>query len=232
MTLAGIRHDLQKMEGSISRTLYTILHAAQKDGLVDKDVTPAVRDGRLVIPVSPAVKRKFNGIVHDESATGKTVFIEPTAVVDANNRIRELKAAERREVMRILQELTAEVRPHIGAMMEALKVLAHIDFLRALATFSENFDCHVPEVSDTPRIDWVHATHPILRQALRRKGEDQIPLDIALRGEARILVISGPNAGGKSVCLKTVGLLQYMMQCGMPVPMDANSRMGIGRAHV
>ena len=224
--LLQIRHQMEVTSRGISHSLRQIIAEAQNDGFIERDVAPTLRDGRLVIPVAPSLKKKIRGIIHDESATGKTVFIEPTAVVDANNRIRELKAAERREVMRILQELTAEVRPHIGAMMEALKFLAHIDYLRALAMFSENFDCHVPEVSDTPRIDWVHATHPILRQALRRKGEDQVPLDIALRGEARILVISGPNAGGKSVCLKTVGLLQYMMQCGMPVPMDANSRMG------
>lgn len=224
--LLSIRHQMEVTSRGISHSLRQIIAEAQNEGYIERDVAPTLRDGRLVIPVAPSLKKKIRGIIHDESATGKTVFIEPTAVVDANNRIRELKAAERREVMRILQELTSEVRPHVGDMMEALKFLAHIDYLRALATFSENFECHVPDVADTPRIDWVHATHPILRQALRRKGEDQVPLDIALRGEARLLVISGPNAGGKSVCLKTVGLLQYMMQCGMPVPMDANSRMG------
>ena len=224
--LLQIRHQMEVTSRSISHSLRQIISEAQNEGYIDRDVAPTFRDGRLVIPVAPALKRKIRGIIHDESATGKTVFIEPAAVVDANNRIRELKAAERREVMRILQELTAEVRPHASGMLHALGYLAHIDFLRALASFSENFDCTVPDVADTPRIDWSGATHPILRQALRRRGLDQVPLDIALRGDARILVISGPNAGGKSVCLKTVGLLQYMMQCGMPVPMDENSRMG------
>lgn len=224
--LLQIRHQMEVTSRGISHSLRQIISEAQAEGYIDRDVAPTLRDGRLVIPVAPALKRKIRGIIHDESATGKTVFIEPSAVVDANNRIRELKAAERREVMRILQELTAEVRPHASQMLNALAFLAHIDYLRALAGFSENFDCCVPEVSDTPRIDWTGATHPILRQALRRRGLDQVPLDIALRGEARILVISGPNAGGKSVCLKTVGLLQYMMQCGMPVPMDESSKMG------
>lgn len=224
--LLQIRHQMEVTSRGISHSLRQIISEAQQEGFIDRDVAPTLRDGRLVIPVAPALKRKIRGIIHDESATGKTVFIEPSAVVDANNRIRELKAAERREVMRILQELTAEVRPYATEMLNALGFLAHIDFLRALASFSENFGCTVPEVSDAPRIDWCGATHPILRQALRRRGLDQVPLDIAMRGEARILVISGPNAGGKSVCLKTVGLLQYMMQCGMPVPMDVSSKMG------
>ena len=227
MTLAGIRHDLQKMEGSISRTLYTILHAAQKDGLVDKDVTPAVRDGRLVIPVSPTVKRKINGIVHDESATGKTVFIEPAEVVEANNKVRELEAAERREIVRILTVFSDEVRPHVNEILDSYEFLAQIDLLRAkteLAKLTKGFE---PEVKSQPHLDWIHACHPLLQLSLEKQGKKVVPLDIMLTSDKRLLIISGPNAGGKSVCLKTVGLLQYMLQSGLSIPIGDRSTTGM-----
>lgn len=227
--LLSVRHSIEVTSRSISHNLRQIIAEAQSDGYIDRDVAPTLRDGRLVIPVAPALKRKIRGIIHDESASGKTVFIEPTAVVDANNKIRELKAAEKREVTRILQELTAAIRPAAPAMLESLHFLGHIDYLRAVAGFSETFDCHVPNVKDAPHIDWAQAIHPILEQTLRRHGSQQVPLDLTLRYNQRILLISGPNAGGKSVCLKTVGLLQYMLQCGMPVPMRENSTMGIFR---
>lgn len=225
--LLSIRHQLEVTARSISYSLRQIINDAQKEGYIDRDVAPTHRDGRLVIPVAPALKRKIRGIIHDESATGKTVFIEPTAVVDANNKMRELKAAEMREVMRILQELTAEIRPLASAMLDSLHFLARIDYLRALSSFSEAFDAVVPEVKAHPHIDWVEAVHPLLQQSLQRHGAKQVPLDISLRNDKHILLISGPNAGGKSVCLKTVGLLQYMLQCGMPVPMKENSVMGV-----
>ena len=227
MTLAGIRHDLQKMEGSISRTLYTILHAAQKDGLVDKDVTPAVRDGRLVIPVAPGVKRKINGIVHDESATGKTVFIEPAEVVEANNKVRELEAAERREIVRILTVFSDEVRPQVQPILDSYEFLAQIDLLRAkteLAKLTKGFE---PEVKSQPHLDWIRACHPLLQLSLEKQGKKVVPLDIILTPSKRLLIISGPNAGGKSVCLKTVGLLQYMLQCGLSIPVGDRSTTGI-----
>ena len=227
MTLAGIRHDLQKTEGSISRTLYTILHAAQKDGLVDKDVAPAVRDGRLVIPVSPGVKRKISGIVHDESATGKTVFIEPTEVVEANNKVRELEAAERREIIRILTVFSDEVRPHVSDILGSYEFLAQIDLIRAkaeLACLTNGFE---PEVKEQPQMDWIRACHPLLQLSLEKQGKQVVPLDIMLTPQARLLIISGPNAGGKSVCLKTTGLLQYMLQCGLSVPIGDRSTTGI-----
>ena len=227
MTLAGIRHDLQKMESSISRTLYTILHAAQKDGLVDKDVTPAVRDGRLVIPVAPGVKRKINGIVHDESATGKTVFIEPTEVVEANNKVRELEAAERREIVRILTVFSDEVRPQVEPILDSYEFLAQIDLLRAkteLAKLTKGFE---PEVKSQPHLDWIRACHPLLQLSLEKQGKKVVPLDIILTPSKRLLIISGPNAGGKSVCLKTVGLLQYMLQCGLSIPVGDRSTTGI-----
>ena len=227
MTLAGIRHDLSKMEGSISRTLYTILHAAQKDGLVDKDVTPAVRDGRLVIPVSPGVKRKISGIVHDESATGKTVFIEPTEVVEANNKVRELEAAERREIVRILSVFTDELRPHVSDILDSYEFLAQIDLIYAKTELTKLTKAFEPEVKAEPHLDWIHAIHPLLQLSLEKQGKKVVPLDIMLTQEKRLLIISGPNAGGKSVCLKTVGLLQYMLQCGLAIPIGDRSTTGM-----
>ena len=146
MTLASIRHDLEKTQGSISRTLYTILHAAQRDGLVDKDAAPAMRDGRLVIPVLPQLKRRINGIVHDESATGKTVFIEPTEVVEANNKVRQLEAEERREVIRILTVFTDEVRPHVREIIDSYQLLAMIDLIQAKAKWAELTKAYEPTV--------------------------------------------------------------------------------------
>ena len=228
MTLAGIRHELQKTEGSISRTLYTILHAAQRDGLVDKDAAPTLRDGRLMIPVSPGVKRKINGIVHDESATGKTVFIEPAEVVEANNRIRELEAEERREIIRILTVFSDEVRPHVKEILDSYQFLATIDLIQAKAKLAELTRAIEPTVADRPHIDWIRAVHPLLSLSLEKQGKQVVPLDIMLTS-SRLLIISGPNAGGKSVCLKTVGLLQYMLQCGVSVPMGDRSTCGMFR---
>lgn len=225
--LLTIRHQIETTTRGISHSLRSIISEAQTAGYVDRDISPTLRDGRLVIPVAPALKRKIRGIVHDESATGKTVFIEPTAIVEANNRIRELKAAERREVIRILHELTAMVRPHITEILDSQRFLSHIDYLRALHSFAATFGAVVPALSDEPRIDWAQAVHPLLQQSLARHGGKMTPLDISLPDGASILIISGPNAGGKSVCLKTAGLLQYMLQCGMPVPAGANSRAGV-----
>ena len=234
--LARIRKELARAEGSVSRTLWNILRGAQSEGLVEKDVTPTLRDGRLVIPVSPGMKRKIQGIVHDESATGKTVFIEPTEVVEANNRIRELEAAERQEVIRILTEFSKEVRPHIGEITASYSLLATIDMIRAKAEMAEHIGGIELQVEDTPQIDWTQAKHPLLMMSLRKQGKDVVALDIELRGEergernvGRILIISGPNAGGKSVCLKTTGLLQYMIQCGLSVPMSERSHAGVFR---
>ena len=240
MKLATIRNDLKKMEGSISRTLYTILHAAQRDGLVDKDAAPTLRDGRLMLPVAPGVKRKINGIVHDESATGKTVFIEPAEVVEANNRVREMEAEERREVIRILTVFTDEVRPHVKEILDSYRFLAHIDLIQAKAALAELTKGFEPTVEAKPHIDWIRAIHPLLQLSLEKQGKTVVPLDIVLRGnshlapsnkttDSRLLIISGPNAGGKSVCLKTVGLLQYMLQCGLSVPMGDRSTCGIFR---
>ena len=234
MTLASIRHELSKMEGNISRTLYTILHSAQKDGLVDKDAAPTLRDGRLVIPVAPNLKKKIGGIVHDESATGKTVFIEPTEVVEANNRVRQLEAEERREIIRILTVFSDEVRPHVPEILESYQFLAQIDLIYAKSEFADTTHAYEPTVIEKPHIDWIRAIHPLLDLSLNKQGKKVVPLDIMLtsdikqaKSEGRLLIISGPNAGGKSVCLKTVGLLQYMLQCGLPIPVGDRSTCGI-----
>ena len=239
MTLAGIRHDLEKTQGSISRTLYTILHSAQKDGLVEKDAAPTMRDGRLVLPVAPSVKRRINGIVHDESATGKTVFIEPAEVVEANNRVRQLEAEERREVIRILTVFTDEVRPHVKEILDSYRFLATIDLIYAKTQLAQQTKAFEPQVENRPHLDWIRAVHPLLQLSLEKQGKNVVPLDIMLSGEkqevrgerkpssGRLLIISGPNAGGKSVCLKTVGLLQYMLQCGLPIPIGDRSTTGL-----
>lgn len=225
--LLSLRHQIEITTRGISHSLRSIINEAQTSGYIDRDVTPTLRDGRLVIPVAPALKRKIKGIVHDESATGKTVFIEPSAVVDANNKIRTLRAAERREVIRILQEITIEIRPHIPELISSLHFLAHVDFLRALNAFSNSFGAIVPNIQPKPSISWMRAIHPLLQHSLAKHGGMVVPLDVELRPGQRILLISGPNAGGKSVCLKTVGLLQYMLQCGMPVPAGEDSCPGI-----
>ena len=267
--LLQIRRELSRMEGSISRTLYSILHSAQAEGLVEKDVTPTLRDGRLVIPVAPGLKRRISGIVHDESATGRTVYIEPSEVVEANNRIRELENEERREIIRILTEFAKKMRPNVPEILDSYSLMAAVDFIRAKAELARLFRSFEPEVSDKPHIDWIRAVHPILQLSLERKSrkdanrlsstdnshadkdsddeislqEDNIlseeeyktgnvppsvvPLDIQLTKDKHLLIISGPNAGGKSVCLKTVGLLQYMLQCGLSIPVGGRSTTGI-----
>ncbi|MDR1645221.1 MAG: Smr/MutS family protein [Tannerellaceae bacterium] len=225
--LLQIRREIAATVSSISRSLQSILRAAQAEGVVDKDVAPTMRDGRLMIPVAPASKRKIRGIVHDESASGKTVFIEPEAVVEANNRIRELEGDERREITRILTEYTNRVRPLAPDMLRSYEFLADIDFIRAKALFAEQIHAIRPDMDDAPQMDWIRAVHPLLYLSHLKQKKDVTPLDIRLEGDKRILLISGPNAGGKSVCLKTVGLLQYMLQCGLLIPVYERSKTGI-----
>ena len=245
MTLAGIRHDMEQTAGSISRTLYTILHSAQRDGLVAQDVAPTLRDGRLMIPVAPGLKRRIKGIVHDESATGKTVFIEPAEVVEANNKVRELEAQERREIIRILTVFSDELRPHVQEVLDSYHFLAQIDLIQAKAEMAEQMQAFEPEVKAEPYIDWIRAIHPLLQRSLQKQDKKVVPLDIRLNlpnpsqggahdtpplgggREGFLLIISGPNAGGKSVCLKTVGLLQYMVQCGLSIPIGDRSTVGL-----
>ena len=225
--LLQIRRELARTEGSISRTLYSILRSAQSEGVVEKDVTPTLRDGRLVIPVVPTLKRKIRGIVHDESATGRTVFIEPAEVVEANNRVRELEGEERKEIIRILTAFTDKVRPHAKEILDSYRFLAVIDLIQAKRKVADTFKAIEPEVEAHPHIDWIRAIHPLLQLSLEKKQEKAVPLDIQLTRDKRILIISGPNAGGKSVCLKTVGLLQYMLQCGLSIPVSERSRTGV-----
>lgn len=226
-TLAQIRREIASTMGNISRSLQSILRAAQTDGVVDKDVTPTMRDGRLMIPVAPALKRKIKGIVHDESASGKTVFIEPEIVVEANNRVRELENDEKREITKILTEFTDYVRPLAPDILQSYTFLAEIDFIRAKAIFAEQINGLKPKIDDKPQMDWAGAIHPLLYLSLKKQNKEVVPLDITLEENKRILIISGPNAGGKSVCLKTVGLLQYMIQCGLLIPVYASSLTGI-----
>lgn len=225
--LLHIRRELASTTGSISRSLNAILRMAQSEGYVEKDVAPTMRDGRLVIPVAPGLKRKIKGIVHDESSTGKTVFIEPAEVVEANNRIRELEGEERREIIRILTEFSTTVRPQVPAILQSYEFLAEIDFIRSKALFAIQIQGIKPILENKQVLDWTTAIHPLLQLSLAKHGKKVVPLDIELHQEQRILIISGPNAGGKSVCLKTVGLLQYMLQCGMMIPMHERSHAGI-----
>ena len=225
--LSSIRRELTKTMNGISGSLNSILRKAQAEGFVDKDVTPSMRDGRLVIPVNPSHKRKIKGIVHDESSSGKTVFIEPSEVVEANNRIRELESEERREIIKILTEFTNYLRPFLPELLESYEFLAKIDFIQAKASFALFTGGIKPPMEDAQKLDWVHAIHPLLDIALKKQNRKLVPLDITLDGNKRLLVISGPNAGGKSVCLKTVGLLQYMIQCGILIPLKENSTVGI-----
>lgn len=231
--LHRIRQDINRQQGSVGRILTQILKQGQADGIIDKDASPTLREGRLVLPVPPASKRKIGGIVHDESATGKTVFIEPQQVVEANNRIRELQGEEARERIRILQSVSNEIRPLIPQVMASSTLLATIDFLLAKCHLAEELNAIVPEMVNVPCIRIRHGRHPLLYLNFKKQNREVVPLNMELMGgmdtgprSARILIISGPNAGGKSVCLKTVALLQYMLQCGLPIPVAEDSQMG------
>ena len=226
-TLQRIRRELAQTESSISRILGGILRSAQSEGLVEKDAAPALRDGRLVIPVAPGLKKKIRGIVHDESASGRTVYIEPAEVVEANNKVRELENDERREVIRILKEIAAEIRPWWKEMLDSYTFLAKMDFVNAKVCLAEYLTAIEPQVKTKPMVDMIEARHPLLQLSLQKQNKKVVPLEIKLTSEKRILIISGPNAGGKSVCLKTTGLIQYMLQCGLSIPVSERSTLGI-----
>jgi len=225
--LARIRKELNAAQGSVSRAINSILRQAQAEGLLDKDATPTLREGRLVLPVPPGLKKKIGGIVHDESATGKTVFIEPAQVVEANNRIRTLEGEEKRERARILIEVTNQLRPSVPDILQTEKYLAHLDFLQAKAQLAHTLHAIAPELKNEPLIDFHEAKHPVLYLRFLEENREVVPLSLRLGEKNRILVISGPNAGGKSVCLKTIGLCQYMLQCGLLVPMREDSVAGV-----
>jgi DNA mismatch repair protein MutS2 len=225
--LMRIRQEKLHTSNSISGMLHRILREAKGEGVVERDAAPAIRDGRLVIPVAPAMKRKINGIVHDESDSGRTVYIEPAEVVEANNRIRELESEERREIVRILIVFSDSIRPYLLDMIQSYEFLGDIDFIRAKAKLAINTNSVLPTVEPRQQLDFVTAIHPLLQMSLAKHGREVVPLNIRLDGKQRILLISGPNAGGKSVCLKTVGLLQYMLQCGLLLPVSESSNVGI-----
>lgn len=227
--LYEIRRSIRAASGSMQRAMRRILDRAVSQGIVDKDVTPSIRDGRLVIPVSAANKRSINGIVHDESATGKTIFIEPAEVVEAGNRMRELENEEKREIIAILVSVADKIRPYSDSVVESCLLLGRLDFIRAKALFAIDVDAQMPNLSDKVEMEWYHAVHPGLLISLRKHDRKVVPLDITLGGDKRILIISGPNAGGKSVCLKTVAVVQYMTQCGLLPTLYYNSHIGIFR---
>lgn len=218
--LQEIRRSIREREGQAAKRLQAVLSAAKGAGIVDADAQISIRDGKAVIPVSAGNKRKLNGFIHDESATGKTFYVEPVEVVEINNELRELEYAERREVVRILTEFTEAIRPDAGLIADSGDYLAEIDMLRAKGRWASENGCVRPILSTDDRLVLKNARHPLLQQTLRAAGREIVPLDLQLDRRKRILVISGPNAGGKSVCLKTTGIVQYMFQCGFPVPVS------------
>ena len=225
--LAQIRKNIISLQSSMSKRLHSILKQAQKDGFVDDDAAISIRDGRAVIPVSASNKRKLKGIVYDESATGKTSYIEPNEIVEMNNEIRELEYAERREIVKILTDFSNDIRPYIDDLLYSYDFLGEIDFIRAKALLAIEFNAIKPDFYDKPVIDWFKSVHPLLSASLKRENRKVVPLNVRLSVDKHILLISGPNAGGKSVCLKTLGLLQYMLQCGLLIPIGEGSRTGV-----
>ena len=228
--LYSIRESIRRAAGSMQRAMRRVVDAAVARGIVDKEVSPSIRDGRMVLPVSAGNKREISGIVHDESATGKTVFIEPAEVVEAGNRLRELEIEEKREIAQILTRIADVIRPYIADVTKCCILLGRLDFIEAKARFAIEVGGAMPNIDKNPEIEWYHAIHPGLLLSLRQQGREAVPLNITLTEEKRILIISGPNAGGKSVCLKTVAVVQYMMQCGMLPTLYYNSHMGVFRS--
>ncbi|MET3129043.1 DNA mismatch repair protein MutS2 [Arcicella rosea] len=228
--LQSIRRRIQSQEIDLRKKLESILKNARSNGWISDDFSLTLRGGRMVIPIAAEHKRKIKGFVHDESDTGKTVFMEPTEVLEANNEIRELESAERREIIRILMELTTRVRPHVPVLRKAYTFLGIIDFIRAKARLAIEINGIAPLSLNSQIVDWKNAVHPLLFLSFKKQGKKVQPLTIKLDSEERILLISGPNAGGKSVTLKTLGLVQYMYQCGLLVPMSEYSTIGIFRS--
>lgn len=225
--LLDIRIKIRRAEGSIQRAMQTVLQSAIREKIIDKDTSAGIRDGRMVIPVNAANKKSVKGVVHGMSATGKTVFIEPIEVLEASNRLRELENEESIEIVEILKTLSGLLRPNIDEIKRGALLLGKYDFIRAKSRFAISSGGEMPHIEKEPEIEWYHAIHPGLLFTLQKQGKSPVPLDIHLTKEQRILIISGPNAGGKSVCLKTVAVVQYMMQCGMLPTLYYNSHMGV-----
>lgn len=225
--LLKIRTSIASTKRSITTSLRSILHGAQASGLAPEDASPTLREGRLVIPIYPSTKRKIKGIIHTESATGKTLFMEPAEVVEANNRIRTLEAEEQRAIIIILQEISEFIRPEIKNILSSYTFLGRIDLIRAKSIYADHIGGIEPHVGNKPMLDWQQAYHPFLVETLRKHGKKMTPLDITLTPENHLLLISGPNAGGKSITLSTAGLLQYMVQCGLSIPIAESSQVGM-----
>lgn len=225
--LYSIRSALRGAQGAMSRAMRKVMDKAIAEGIIDKDTSPSIRDGRMVMPVEAAKKRAINGLIHDSSATGKTVFIEPFEVVEISNRIKELRLDENQEEIRILKSIAAEIRPYIGEISKTSKILGKYDFITAKAKFALSVDGMLPNIDKERVLEWYHAVHPTLLISLREQGREVVPLSLDLSEKHRILIISGPNAGGKSVCLKTIGIIQYMTQCGILPTVYENSHVGI-----
>uniref|UniRef100_UPI004029D39F endonuclease MutS2 n=1 Tax=Candidatus Cryptobacteroides bacterium TaxID=3085639 RepID=UPI004029D39F len=223
--LYDIRRKLKDKEGAISKRIGILLKKAQADGIVDQDASVVVRDGKMLIPVSTSNKRKIQGFVYDESSSGKTTFIEPAEIVEITNEISELHFAETREIARILYEFSDWLRPYVPDLLDGAKCIGEMDFLIAKAQTALDFVAGMPIISETKEMDLRKARHPLLERSLKRDGKEIVPLTVTLTPQKHILLISGPNAGGKSVCLKTVGLLQYMFQWGMLIPTSETSEM-------
>ena len=224
--LAAVRREIRQSEGQVSKRLQAVLQSAKSAGIVDADAAISIREGRAVIPVAAANKRKLQGFIHDESATGKTFYVEPVEVVELNNRLKELEYTERREVVKVLTAFADTLRTDIEAVARAGEYVATIDMIRAKARWAAENDAVQPIVSDG-ELWLVKARHPLLAQTLKRNGRELVPLDARLDSKNRILVISGPNAGGKSVCLKTFGIIQYMFQCGFPVTVAQSTELPV-----
>ncbi len=225
--LQSIRQKIHSKEVEIQKQLHKIILQAKKEEIIEANTNFTVREGRLVIPVPATHKRRIKGFIHSESATGQTFFIEPQEVFDANNYLLDLLSMEKKEIQRILKTFTDILRPSIPPIKESLEYLGELDFIRAKAKFALNIEAVKPIITDKAIVNWQKARHPILYLNLQNQQKKIVPLDITIDNENRILIISGPNAGGKSVCLKTVGLLQYMFQCGLLVPVSPLSEFGI-----
>ncbi|MCK5840305.1 MAG: endonuclease MutS2, partial [Bacteroidales bacterium] len=225
--LKRIRTEIIHKQGAIDKKIGQTLKAAQKSGWINKDAAVTIRNGRMVLPVPATYKRNVKGFIHDSSASGQTVYIEPTDIFDINNKIRDLENEERREIIKILIHFTEQVRPYIDNMTYAYYFLGMIDFIQAKARLALMINANRPVLKDTPVIDWKNAIHPLLFLSHKEQKKNVVPLFVSLNDKQRILIISGPNAGGKSICLKTIGLLQYMLQCGLLIPLDEKSVVGI-----
>ncbi|MGA0558841.1 endonuclease MutS2 [Larkinella sp. VNQ87] len=225
--LASIRRRIITEQAGLRKKMESIMKNARQQGWMPDDISLTIRNGRVVIPISSEHKRRLKGFIHDESSTGQTVFIEPAEVFDTNNEIRELEYEERREVARILRELTDIARPFLPELQRATTFLGLIDFIRAKAKLAVQIDADMPKLVNQPLVDWLQARHPLLHLSFQKQGKKVVPLTLLLDASQRILIISGPNAGGKSVALKTIGLLQYMLQSGLLIPVIEGSTAGI-----